>query len=324
MLTPASFSSSLLRLLATAMLATAFCSCNFLSDRILTKPVVQVEDRVLTVQDFSHALALRLKDYDALSAKDPRIISVAKQQILNDFVLSTLIDIWMKQNNLSLDQAALDATVKSYVSAYPADSVFKDALAESGQTYTEWVKKIADSLKKKKLLAYLSKGADPITENEISAYYNEHKSDYMQKEAVSLEHILVADENQVDIVKKLLKKQSFSEVAKTYSSAYTKELGDDYGWVEKDFSQSLEKAFKLRVGEAFGPIKQLDGLHLFKIRQRHSAKQKSLVEARADIIKDISALRETARFTAWLDEQIKKYPIKKNETVLNSVRIETQ
>src|SRR3989344_3775295 len=77
-------------------------SCDFISNKILTKPIVQVNGRQLTAQEFSKELAIKLKDLDALSAKDPKILSIFKEQIINDFIISSFIDLWFKENSLSL------------------------------------------------------------------------------------------------------------------------------------------------------------------------------------------------------------------------------
>lgn len=309
-------------------LKNAFCffvliglsSCDFISNKILTKPVAQVENKQLSAQQFSQELAYRLKTLDALSAKDPKILAVFKNQIVNDFIVSTFVNLWFEENKLSISKEALDSEIKSYISSYPSDSAFREALAESETSYGQWVKRVEDRLKKKRLFAALNETVTPITEEELLSYYNNNKTQYEQRESILLAHIQINDENQADIVKKLLRNQSFTDVAKKYSSAYSAEAEDIFGWVEKDSSPELEKAFKYRTGEVFGPVTISGNLHLFKLIQRRAFKIRSFEESKAEVM----ALRETAKFTAWLDEQIKRYKIKKNLSMLDSIRVETQ
>lgn len=299
-------------------------SCDFISNKILTKPVVQVENTQLSAQEFSQELAYRLKTLDALSAKDPKILAVFKNQIVNDFIITTFVNLWFAENKLTISKEALDSEIKSYISSYPSDSAFREALAESEISYAVWVKRVEDRLKKKRLFAALNESVAPITEDELLSYYNNNKTLYEQRESILLAHIKIADENQADIVKKLLRNQSFSDVAKKYSSAYTSESEDIFGWVEKDSSPELEKAFKYRTGEVFGPISISGGLHIFKLIQRRAFKIRSFAESKAEVTAEVMALRETAKYTAWLDEQIKRYKIKKNLSMLDSIRVETQ
>lgn len=311
----------------TAALILGFVSltsCDYFSRRILTKPVVQVDSLRMTTQDFSKELARRLKDYDSLSAKDPKILTAQRDQIINDFVISSVIDLWFIENKFSINKVDLDVEIKKVSSSYPNDSSFREALNEAGITFSEWSDKMASSLKKKILVQKLREGIPAPTESELQSYYNSNKQRYEQKEGVLLSHILVADENQSEIVLKLLKKQKFSDVAKEYSSAFIGSAGDAFGWIEKGYLLELDKAFKMPVGAVFGPIKMSDGLHIFKINEKKSYKIKSYAEVKPEVLNEVTTLREQARFSAWLEEQFKRYSIKKNKAVLDSIKVETQ
>lgn len=303
---------------------TVLTSCNFISNKILTKPVVQIENFQLTTQSLSKELASRLKELDAISAKDPKTLSVLKEQIINDFVVSSFIELWFKENKMSLSPDELNKEIASFTATYPSDAVFRELLSESGLSYVDWVAKMEAGLKKKKVLAAITKKNAEPSEKELLSFYDSNRTKYEQPEAVLLAHILVNDENQAQIVKKLISKQSFTEVAKKYSSAFNLESKDLYGWIEKGYSPDLEKSFKLRPGDTFGPVTMAEGIHLFKVVERQPFKIKSFAEARALVLAEVRSLRDTASFASWLDEQIKKYKVKKNTTVIASIRVETQ
>ncbi len=286
--------------------------------------MVRVENFSLSAQDFSKELAIKLKDLDALSAKDPKILSVFKDQIINDFVISTFVSLWFKENSLTLSPAEIDLEVKSMLSAYPTDALFRELLSEAGLSYSEWLQKVEAVLKKKHLLVALSKDAPEASKDELVSYYNSNRSRYEQPEAVLLAHILVNDDGEAEVVKNLLRKQPFSEVAKKYSSAYNQESKDVYGWIERGYAPELEKSFKQSVGETLGPVKLTDGIHIFRLIEKKPFKIKTFAEAQKQITSEVLALRETARFTSWLDVQIKKYRVKKNLNMLDSIRVETR
>lgn len=315
------------RFFSTLFLLTCFIvltSCDYFSRRILAKPVAQVENQKLSAKDFSHELANRLKDFDALSAKDQKIIAVQKEQILNDFIVAAVVDLWFQENKFTITKEELDSEIKKTSSSYPTDSSFREALNEAGATYTDWIKKVESQIKMRKLFDFLKSNAPAATEPELLSFYNTNRLRYEQKELVMLSHILVSDENQAEIIFKLLRKTKFSDVAKEYSSAYTNEITDSFGWVEKGYMVELDKAFKLRVGDVFGPISMADGLHIFKIIDKKPYKVKSFFEAKNSVVNDVGALREKAQFAAWLDVQFKRYSIKKNKAVLDSIKVETQ
>jgi parvulin-like peptidyl-prolyl isomerase len=299
-------------------------SCDFISNKLLTKPVVQVDNLQLNAQDFSKQLALRLKDLDALAAKDPKIISLFKQQIINDFIVSSFIDLSFKEHALSISHAELNREIRSIVSSYPSDAAFRESLSESGLSYTQWVAKIEARLKKKKIVAKITKGDAKPSEEELQSFYNSNKLKFEQPESVLLSHIQVSDESQAEIVKKLIRQNNFTEIAKKYSSAYTLEAKDTYGWIEKGYSPDLEKAFKSGVGSTIGPVTMPDGIHIFKIIEKKSFKIKSYSDVAPQVLSEVLSLRETAKFAAWLDVQIKRYKVKKNLSMIDSIRVETR
>lgn len=322
MLIPNWFSSFFKALLILALIF--FSSCDFISSKMLTKPIVQVENFSLSAQNFSKELAIKLKDLDALSAKDPKILSVFKDQIVNDFVISTFVSLWFKENSLTLSPAEIDVEVTSMLSAYPTDALFRELLSEARLSYSEWLQKVEAVLKKKHLLAALSKDAPKVTDDELLSYYNNNRSRYEQPEAILLAHILVNDEGEAEVVKNLLRKQPFTTVAKKYSSAYNQESKDVYGWIERGYAPELEKSFKQAIGETLGPVKLSDGIHIFRLMEKKPFKIRTFTEAQNQITSEVRALRETARFTSWLDVQIKKYRVKKNLNMLDSIRVETR
>jgi hypothetical protein len=67
-----------------------------------------------------------------------------------------------------------------------------------------------------------------------------------------------------------------------------------------------------------------EGLRLFRVVQKRSARQKTLEEVLPQIKNDIVSLRETARFSAWLDEQIKRYTVYKNDLAIDAISVETR
>jgi peptidyl-prolyl cis-trans isomerase C len=49
----------------------SFSACDLGASRVAAKPVVKVNDQVLSAKEFADRLARRLKNFDALAAKDP-------------------------------------------------------------------------------------------------------------------------------------------------------------------------------------------------------------------------------------------------------------
>src|SRR5688572_21231902 len=108
----------------------ALVGCESRKDDLSTKPVLKVNSRILTLRDFSTQLARRLKDLDALSAKNSQTISLIKEEILRSFVTRALILDFSESKKVEISNVELDKEVDRIRAIYPDDVTFRRTLAE--------------------------------------------------------------------------------------------------------------------------------------------------------------------------------------------------
>ncbi len=299
-------------------------SCDLFSKRIFSKTVVQIQDQKMNLQSFSKQLADKLKNLDPLSAKDPLIIKKFKDRIVSDFILDSLVDIWFSESKLVFDEKAFEDQVSAITKKYPSDSAFRTSLAEEDLSYDAWANGLRLTYKRQLLFKELQKKIDQISETDIKNYYESNKTKYFQKESVLVKSILISDEGQADVIKKLSKKTSFEKLIQDYSVENPKPQDGIFGWIERDTIADLDILFTNKKNDLIGPIKVGEGLRLFKVVQRKSSQQKQLSDVSAQIKNEIFSLRESARFSAWLDEQIKRYTVYKNTAAIDAIAVETR
>lgn len=299
--------------------------CDFFSNQLLGQVVVSVGNYKMTTQELSKSLASRLKTLDALSAKDPKVISQFKEKIISDFIVESFLLLWFDEKKLTLTSQEIEAETKKLIGGYPDDASFREALSEEGVTFVQWRNKIEVGLKRKKIFELLTSQMPPPTDSELESYFQNNKLRFIMKEAVSVSHIVVADENQAEIVMKLVKKQNFQELIKKFSMASDVAFNGMYGWIEREsMPTEFDRIYKAKIGEIIGPYKLSDGFHIFKIEQKRATRAKSFAETKEQVRSEVLALRETARFSAWLDEQIKRYKVYKNVMVIDAIYVETR
>ncbi len=333
MLTRSWLNSFIKKYFTQKSLATAglFCfvvfiatGCDLFSKRIFSKTVVQIQDQKMTLQSFSQKLAQKLKNLDPLSAKDPAVVKKFKDRIISDFILDSLVDIWFSESKLTVDEKNFDEQVSSVSKKYPSDSAFRTSLAEEDLSYDAWVGGLRLAYKRQLLFKELQKKIDPISEADIKSYYESNKNKYFQKESILVKSILISDEGQADVIKKLSKKTAFEKLIQDYSVENPKPQDGIFGWIERDAVADLDVLFTNKRAELIGPLKVGEGFRLFKVAQRKPARQRTLEDVSAQIKNEIFSLRETARFSAWLDEQIKRYTVYKNTVAIEAISVETR
>jgi len=298
-------------------------SCDLYYNRVKTQPAIQVENKVMTVGQFSQSLAAKLSVLDPLSAKDPVVVKSFKAKITSDFIVDSLIELWFENNKKIINPKDLEVEIKKYVDQYPNDKTFREELALQNRSYQDWKKSVELGLKRQMLFADFRNQIKEPTTDELSAYYQTNKLKYFQNEAVLTESILVADENQADVIKSLHKKNSFDKLFKEYSLDKNRTTVL-FGWVERVQGSDLEVLFVNKKNDLIGPIKFEEGFRLFKVSQRRPSQQKPFELVKDQVKAEVISLRETAHFSSWLDEQIKRYKIYKNNQALDSLTIETR
>ncbi|MDD3926478.1 MAG: peptidylprolyl isomerase [bacterium] len=137
----------------------------------------------------------------------------------------------------------------------------------------EWEKCLADKI--------------PVSEPEISAYYNAHKDTYMDQEKISARHILVSSRDAaVKVLDRLKKGEDFVALAGKLSiDKGTHETGGSLGLFPRgqmvpEFDQA---AFALKEGQVSGIVKTKFGYHVIKLEKRIPARLKSLKEVRTQV-----------------------------------------
>lgn len=303
---------------------TLMSGCDLFSFSTKSKVVLQVENRAMTLSQFSMALANRLKELDPLSAKDPSVLKTFKTKVTTDFLVDALIEQWFSDNKLHIDAKALEAELAKTISQFPSDKDFRDELASQNKSYQDWRKAVEIGLKRDVLFAELRKEMATPTTEELQAHYQNNKLKYFQNESVQAESILLQDENQADVVKKLYKKSTLDSLFKEYSLDRANPVAIKYGWIERAPGSPLEPLFISKKSELIGPIQVAEGYRLFKVTQRKQSFQRMFDEVKPQILAEVVSLRESARFSAWLDEQIKRYKILRNNAAIDALVVETR
>lgn len=305
-------------------LTLVMSGCDLFSFGTKSKVVLQVKNRTMTLSQFSMALANRLKELDPLSAKDPSVLKTFKTKVTTDFLVDALIEQWFADQKFNLDAKTLEAELAKTISQFPSDREFRDELASQNKSYQDWRKAVEIGLKRDVLFTHLRKEMTRPTNEELEAHFQANKLKYFQNESVLAESILLQDENQSDVIKKLYKKTSFENLFKEYSLDRSTPGAMKYGWIERASGSPLEPLFISKKSELIGPIQVAEGYRLYKVTQRKQSFQRTFVEVKPQIKAEVVALRESARFSAWLDEQIKRHKILRNTAAIDALVVETR
>jgi peptidyl-prolyl cis-trans isomerase C len=300
-----------------------FVGCTSSYQKISTKPVVKVNDHELTAKEFSNQLARKLKDLDALTAKDPVTVQRTKESLIRTFIVRGLTLDWARANSLVITEKDLDAEVDKYRANYPDDLSFRRLLAQENLSFSEWREELRYTLVERAVFKKLNERVKAPNETEVKQYYDEHKDLFKKKERIYLRQIVTDEQGKADVLKTQAKTKDFADLAKKYSTAPEAKNGGLVGWIELGAVDFFDPLFKSPVG-SMTQIKSAFGFHIVKVEKKSPPSTLPLEEARNQVIRALSAQREQAEFVKWLDAQLRSSKVLRDNELINSITVQTR
>ena len=212
---------------------------------------------------------------------------------------------------LLLDQAArldipvtekdIDAEVARVVQQVGGEENYKKALAAQGISEADFRKELEKGARVNMLVNQACAHVADPTEDEVTAFYEAHKSEYVEPHQVLCQHILVKGSNDaaLDKIKEIRErivndKADFAEEAKKHSDCPSGAQGGSLGWFGRGMMvpEFDKAAFEMKKGEVSGVVTTEFGYHIIYKADEKGGGQQTIVDVH-DQIKDL--LRHEAR-----------------------------
>jgi len=301
------------------------CGCGWSKVTLGPKVVIDVNGKTLNAKGFAQELAYRLKDQDALSAKDPKLVALTKAKIAEDFIVQSLTEDWAKEHDVIVRAEDLDAQIKEVQKSYPDDLTFQQALAEEGTTFKDWRDRLQQTLLQKLVTKKLAASIPPPTDADALAYYNQHKPQFSMRETAQVRQILVATESDAKAVEDQLKRgKRMADLAKKFSISPEATEGGMVGWLEKGMSDVFESAFRMKQGTRSPIVRSAFGYHIFEVNGRKPAHTKPFADVKAQIKRILMEKNEQTAYLAWMEQEVRKARVFKDQEFIDALKVETK
>jgi len=176
---------------------------------------------------------------------------------------------------------------------------FHDWLSEqTGMSFEDFRQRMKDSLLAQRVLSEEVYRNVVIPKAEIEKYYNEHKTEFIRQEMVSLREILVstgdgspekvaaAEKKAKGLVDRARKGEAkFTDLARQYSDASTATSEGELGAFKRgDLAQEIDDVvFRHARGYVTDPVRRPAGFEIYRVEQHYAAGQASLDEMENEI-----------------------------------------
>ena len=219
--------------------------------------------------------------------------------------------------DVPVSAADIDAEVSKVITQVGGPENYKKALEAQGLTEEAFRKELEKGAKVNKLVEQACSGVADPTEDEVAAFFEAHKQEFVTPPQVLCQHILVkgSDDAALDKIKAIRERivkdgADFAEEAKKNSDCPSGQEGGSLGWFGRGMMvPEFDKvAFEMKKGEVSDIVTTQFGFHIIYKADEKGGGAQTLVDVH-DQVKDL--LRHEARgramdaFVAELREKAK-------------------
>ena len=167
---------------------------------------------------------------------------------------------------------------------------------------------------------------------DVEDYWKEHHADFFVPELIRVSHVLVkekegegTEELQARIqavFSRLEAGENFAELASRVSEDGSAFRGGDLGYFSRGqlVPELEEEAWELKIDEVSDPIKTQYGRHIIMVTDKKPSREKTLEEARVEVVATLQAKKRKARFDALESELKAKTAIQVDQLNLDQLR----
>lgn len=157
---------------------------------------------------------------------------------------------------------------------------------------------------------YLAKN-EPMSEDELRAYYKANKGKYSVPETVKIRQIVVAQEQDAQRVMDRLNKNNFSQMVREHSIGPESKNGGVLGPFKRgELPLVFDSAFQLAEGQISKILKSTYGFHIFIVDEKKAARDLNFQEAKKIVKAQLTEERNSKAFREWVNLAIHSTKVK--------------
>jgi peptidyl-prolyl cis-trans isomerase SurA len=302
-----------LPVLTTSASATAAAE---LIDRI----VAVVNEDIILLSELNERMApyvQRIRQQGFELDEERRMLFKIREEMINRMVDEKLTDQEIKRYDIQVDETDIDNTIERMKVANAfTDEDLRRFLQNEGLTLEQYRQRIKEQVQRTRLVNYQVKSKIVVTDEEITAYYDNHLDVYGGKLHYHLRNILMrpagfatADEKrglyeQMEQLRQRVESgESFAELARQFSQSPAAADGGDIGEFEKEtFSPQIQDALDgLEAGQVTAVLDTDQGFQLFFVEKIYRSEGKPLDSVRAEIHQKLFTEVVDKKFLSWLE-----------------------
>lgn len=254
----------------------------------------------------------------APAADQERLRRETLTAVLDQLVMERIQEQRARQLGIEVTEQEIDAAVANVRAQNQlTEEMLARALQERRLTPEEHRRGIAADIRLSKLVQREIRARVTATEDEVAAWFAEHRQEWYRPEKVRIRHLLVplpeapsADEVEAARAKadSLLARaragEDFAALVREQTPGAPADHDPISGEIERgELSAGLEElTFPLAPGEVGGPVRGTAGFHLVQVVEKTPAFEPTLEDVRSSVEQTIIDRKTRDRFDGWLKQ----------------------
>lgn len=254
-----------------------------------------------------YAMGIHRKAMDALSAEE---LEEVEKLAMEKLVGRELIRQEAVRQGVEAEAELVDAEIAKVRANFPSEEEMWATLEKAGVTTDQYRGMLEADIIVNKMVSSKSADIGEPTDEEVDAFYGEHKEKIRTSARVKASHILIKTEGQekqaaLDSINELGRRaasEDFAELAKEASDCPSGNAGGDLGYFGRgDMVKPFEEAaFAQEVGAVGEPVETPFGYHLIRVDDRKESEPMPLEEAAPQIRQIIKGQNQAQLLDQWV------------------------
>jgi peptidyl-prolyl cis-trans isomerase SurA len=262
------------------------------------------------------ALAERLRMVPAAAQEQVR--REVLRPVLDQLVLERLQAQRARELGIQVSEQEIDAAIAGIREENRlSEELLERLLRERGVSREDYRREIRSQIRLSKLVRQEIGARIALSDEEIAAYYDEHRQEWRRPERIRIRHLLVplaadpapaeveAARARADAVRaRAAGGADFADLVRAETPGAAPGVDPLSGEIARGelFPALEEAAFALPVGGVGGPVRGPAGFHVVQLAERLPAVEPTLEEMRASIEQKIGERKTRERFGSWLKQ----------------------
>jgi len=286
-----------------------------------SKVIAKVDGMEITDKDlkqYYQTLTCLSSQEDSLSSE---VNETLKKALLEKLIERKVLLREAAKRGIRVDPRDMDRVVDAVQRDY--GKAFEEHLAVLHLSLKMWQAALRRNMMIEKLVKKQLSSVKDASDDEIRKYYRAHQDAFLLPRQYCLAQIVVLTEKMAgEIRDKLLRGESFTELAKRYSISPDGRQGGELGYWREDYLPAeFEGVRGLKIGETGAITHSSYGYHIVKLLGIRPARTISLKEAGPQIARKLQQARREEKRVAWVDELKKRSNIIRYYDILRTVKL---